>query len=73
MDHGPPAPSVVGRPPSIHHCQIEAPLLRRGMLTLGRIGAAEPRLINSRGLVKWATRQVKKGPEYLLRRISDAP
>ncbi len=52
-------------------CQTEAPLLRKGILKLGRVGNAVTRLIDSANMMKWVTSQVKKDPEYLTLRISD--
>ena len=52
-------------------CQTEAPLLRRGILRLGKVGNAVSRLIESDRMIKRVTAQVRKDPEYLTLRISD--
>jgi len=52
-------------------CQTEAPLLRRGILHLGRVGNAVCRLIDSYSMMKWVKAKVRKDPEYLTLRISD--
>jgi len=53
-------------------CKTEAPLLRRGILRLGRVGNAECRLIDSQRLLKWGITQLKKDNEYLRLRILDS-
>jgi len=52
-------------------CQTEAPLLRKGILQLGRVGNAVCRLIESRSIVKVVKAKVRRDPEYLTLRIFD--
>lgn len=54
-------------------CKTEAPLLRRGMLKLGRVGNAVCRLIDSSGLLSFGLEELKKDSKYLLLRTSDEP
>ena len=51
--------------------KIEAPLLRRGTLKLGRVGNAVARLIDSEEMMRWCTERVCEDPDYLTLRISD--